>query len=226
MARTKTTGDVASSFMPTAGGGMIIKFCEEEVVRIENRKIKVPVRLTREEPDTERATSFYTCVGKLNTKAAHISAVGRVAHLADHAHTSMILTHSMGDLMDCYTAQLVDPSKWTIKSFHDPTGTVVANTVTDADPQILKPTGDDQNNTAAANRRVANIQYVSFFIQVDLSSVTEDQDNKVELSTVIKLPMENKTIKDGHGNDIIVHTFQGNEDIRTYTVDLGITLLE
>ena len=195
-------------------------------MRIENRKIKVPVRLTGEESDREMATSFYTCAGKSDTEAAHISAVGRVSHLADHAHASMILTHSMGDLTDCYTAQLVDPSKWAIKSFNDPTGTVVVNTVTDSDPQILKPTGDDTNNTAAAKCRVGNVQYVSISIQVDLSSVTEDQDNKVELSTVIKLPMENKTIKDGHGNDIIVHTFQGNEDIRTYTVDLGITLLE
>ena len=77
--------------------------------------------------------------------------------------------------------QLVDPSKWAIKSFHDPTDTVVANTVTGANPQVLKPTGDSTNNTAAANRRVVNIQYVLISIQVDLSSVTEDQDNKVEI---------------------------------------------
>ena len=109
--------------------------------------------------------------------------------------------------MDCYAAYLVEPIRWTIKSFHDPTGTVVANTVTDPNPQVLKPTGDDTNNTAAANRRVADIQYVFISIQVDLSSVTGDQDNKVELNTVMKLPMENKTIKDGHGNDIGVHTF-------------------
>ena len=165
------------------------------------------------------ATRFYTCAGKLDTEAAHISAVGRVSHLADHAHASMSLTHSMGDFMDCYTTQRVDPSRWTIKSFHDPTGTLVANIVTDVDPQILKPTGHDTNNTAAANRRVANIQYASISVQVDLSSVTEDHDNKVELNTVIKLPMENRTIKDGHGNDVVVHTFQGNDDIRTYTVD-------
>ena len=76
----------------------------------------------------------------------------------------MILTHSMSDLMDCYTAQLVDPSKGTIKSLNDPIGTVVANTVTDANPQVLKPTGDDTNNTATANRRVTNIQYVSVSI--------------------------------------------------------------
>ena len=200
--------------------------CDEEGVRIENRKIKVLVRLTGEESDSERATSFYTCAGKLDTEATYISAVGRVTHLADHAHAGMILTYSLSMLMGCYGDQLVNSSKWTIRTFRDPIGTVIANIVTDANPQILKPTDDDQNNTAAVNRRAANIQYVSVSIQVDLSSVTENQDNKLEISTVIKLPMENKTIKDGHGNDIIVHTFQGNEDIRTYTVDLGITLLE
>ena len=98
----------------------------------------------------ERATSFYTRAGKLDTEATHISTVGRVAHLADHANASMVLTHSMSDLMECYTNQIVDSSKWTIKSLHDPTGTIIANTVTDADSQILKPTGDDQNNTVAA----------------------------------------------------------------------------
>ena len=109
MARTKTTGDRPSPFIPSAGG-MIIKFCEEQEVRIENRKIKVPVRLTGEESDREMATSFYTCAGKLDTKAAYISAIGRVSHLADHANASMILTHSMSDLNDCYMDQLVDPS--------------------------------------------------------------------------------------------------------------------
>ena len=38
MVRTKTTGDAQPSFIPTARGGMIIKFCEEKEVRIENRK--------------------------------------------------------------------------------------------------------------------------------------------------------------------------------------------
>ena len=121
--------------------------------------------------------------------------------------------------MDCYGDQLVDPSKWTICIFRKPTGSVIADTVSDADPQILKPTGDDQNNTAADNRRAADVQYVSVSIQVGLSSVTEDQDSKLELNMVAKLPMENKTIKDEDGNDIVVHTFQGNNDIRTYTVE-------
>ena len=162
MARTKTTGDAPPSFIPTAGGEIIIKFCEEEEVRIENRKIKVPVRLTREESDRETATSFYTCAGKLDAEAAHISAIGRATHLADHANASMILTHCMAVLIDCYVSHFVDPIKWTIKLFHNPTGTALANTVLSTNPQVLKPTGDDENNTAAANRRVANIQYVLF----------------------------------------------------------------
>ena len=76
--------------------------------------------------------------------------------------------------MTCYGDQLVDPSKWTIRTFYDPTGTVIANTVPYADPQILKPTGDDQNNTAAANCRAADIQYVSVSIQFNFASVTKN----------------------------------------------------
>ena len=113
---------------------MIIIFCEEQEVRIENRKIKIPVRLTGEESNAERATSFYTCAGKLDAGVAHISAVGRVTDLADHSNTSIILTHCMSQLIDCYAGHLVDPIKWTIKWFHNPTGTAVANTVKDANP--------------------------------------------------------------------------------------------
>ena len=60
-------------------------------MRIENRKIKVPVQLTGEESDTERAASFYTCAGKLDTEASHISAVARITHLAGHAKEVVIL---------------------------------------------------------------------------------------------------------------------------------------
>ena len=42
----------------------------------------------------------------------------------------------------------------------------------------------------------------------------------------MKLPMENKTIKNGTGNDIVVNTFQGNDDIRTYTVDEWAAVME
>ena len=81
MARTKTTGDAASSFMPAAGGGIIMKFCDEEEVRIENRKIKVPVRLTGEEPDMERATSF-TRVPVNWTQKSAISLRSRELHIS------------------------------------------------------------------------------------------------------------------------------------------------
>ena len=38
--------------------------------------------------------------------------------------------------------------------------------------------------------------------------------------------MENKIIKNGTGNDIVVNTFQGNDDIRTYTVDEWAVVME
>ena len=121
------------------------------------------------------ATSFYACAGKLDAEAVHISAIGRATRLADHSNASGILTHCMADLIDCYVSHLVDPIKWTISSFHDPTSTALANTVLSTNPQVLKPMDDDENNTAASNRRVANIQYVSISIQVDFSSVTGEQ---------------------------------------------------
>ena len=69
MARTKTTGD-AASFMPAAGDGVSIKFYEEEKVRIENRKVKVPVQLKGKESNTERATSFLLLLARWILKPA------------------------------------------------------------------------------------------------------------------------------------------------------------
>ena len=155
----------------------------------------------------------------MDAEAAHISATGRVTYLADHAIASGMLPSFMDDLMVSYREQLGDPLKWTIKSFHDSTGAVIANTASTANPQVLKPMGDIDNNTANTNRRAANIASVSVSIQVDLSPVTGEQANKVELNTVMKLSMENKTVRDGAGNTITVHTFQGNDDIQTYTVE-------
>ena len=66
-----------------------------------------------------------------------------------------------------YVNQLLDPSKWMVCTFHDSTGRVVPDTVSNADGQILKPTGDDTNNTGAANRCAADIQYVSISLQVN-----------------------------------------------------------
>ena len=130
-------------------------------MQIKNRKVKVPVQLKGTESDTERATSFYTYADKVDTKAGHISAVARITHLADQANASMILTFGLNKLMTCYVNQILDPSKWTICRFHDSTGRVIPDTVSNADVQVLKPTGDDTNNTAAANCRAADIQYVS-----------------------------------------------------------------
>ena len=78
-----------------------------------------------------------------------------------------MLPSFMDDLMECYGEHLKDPLMWTIKLFHDPTGAVIANIASTANPQVLKPTGDMDNNTSNANRRAANVAYVSVSIQVD-----------------------------------------------------------
>ena len=41
--------------------------------------------------------------------------------------------------------------------------------------------------------------------------------NKFDLNSVIKILMEDKTIKDGAGTTKVVHAFQGKDDIRTYS---------
>lgn len=167
-------------------GGVLITFCEEKRQRIENRKLRLPVPLDGTEPDTERAMA-----GKLNAESRHISAVGRINHLAVHCNASLVLTFSVNKLMNAYSTQPMSPSRWNVRSFHRLTGRGIADTVTTAGPQILKTIGNVFTNTAVADRCAVDIQYVSVSFQVDLTSVTGDQKDKYDLNMVIKLPMEN-----------------------------------
>ena len=169
MARTKTTGDAPPPFIPTARGGDDHKILRGEGGADRKQEDKSSSPADWRGIPCGKATSFYTGAGKLDAEAAHISATGRATHLADHAMASGMLPSFIDDLMMSYREYLGDPSKWTIKLFHDPTGAVIANTASTANPQVLKPMGDIDNNTANTNRRAANIACVSLSIQVDFS---------------------------------------------------------
>ena len=98
---------------------------------------------------------------------------------------------------------------------YDETGQVVADTTTTADPQILKATGDAATSTAAANRRAANIKYVTIETNIDFTQITEDNSSMFRVSTVIELPVTSAQINDDIAGIITVVTYHGKADLRT-----------
>ena len=104
-------------------------------------------------------------------------------------------------------------------SFHDELVQVVADTTTAADPQILKATGDAANPTAAANRRAANIKYVTVEANIYFTQITEDNSIRFRVSTVIELPMTSRQINDNVAGVINVTTYHGPADIRMMSAE-------
>ena len=64
---------------------------------------------------------------------------------------------TIGEINWTYEDQLWNPDNWTVRSFHDNTGTALANTITAADSGILKTAGSLTVNTAIADLRPSNI---------------------------------------------------------------------
>ena len=178
----------------------------------------MPLRLTGAESPSERATNFYTTVAKLEQAAREISAAARIAHLADNCNLGSVSEMNVECLYTEYINQLFDPAEFKVISYHNSAGQARPNTVTDADPQILKGTGDMVGATAAADRRELDLKYVTVQTQIDFSFITKDDKNKYDVVTVIELPMEDKPVIDAAAGNIATNTFQGNADIRTYTL--------
>ena len=87
---------------------------------------------------------------------------------------------------------------------------------TTADPQILLPVGDQTTNLNANQRREDNIMFVRFRVKIDVSTMTKDPSHKFSTDTFIQLPLGDKSVKNGNGNDVNVHTLLGRDDLRTY----------
>ena len=103
-------------------------------------------------------------------------------------------------------------------SFHNEAGQVV-DIATAADPQVLKAVGDVATPTAAVNRRVANIKYVTVETNIDFTQITEDNSSRFRVSTVIELPMTSSQINNDVAGVVTVVTYHGQADLRTLSAD-------
>ena len=82
-----------------------------------------------------------------------------------------IARRAMADFAGEYERQLEDPARFTILSFHDRSGAVNLDSLTNPNSQILKPTGNELLATAANARRPENIKFVTYEVAFDFSSL-------------------------------------------------------
>ena len=204
---------------PPTKATLVMNLVDMTEVRVENHKMMLPAKLLGTEEDNERAITFYATAGKLAAATKEISAQGRITALANNVNQNHVGEINLRVLFQEYTKQLFTPSNWTVRAFQGKDGRRLNSSVTDADPQILMPAGDDQTNLGANARRENNIGFVHVSAKVDLSNITGRANSLYSFDTFIQLPTGNKTVKNSNGNDVVVRTFLGKADIRTYTAE-------
>ena len=112
MARTKAAGNTGINFQPTVDGGVVMNICELEETRVDGVKLMLPVRLKGTESGEERATNFYTTVGRLDAAKRDVGPAARYAHLANNSNLSGVAEMNLARLNKVYIDTMFDPSKW------------------------------------------------------------------------------------------------------------------
>ena len=171
-------------------------------------------RLKGTETDHKRALSFYATSVNLDTLSKDISVQGRIKALVSNVNLSHLADLNISAIFEAYWEQLFDPTNWNILHFHNSTGCRLNGSTAADDAQILLPVGRATENMAAGNRREVDISFVQEKAVIDLSELTKWTGRTYDVTTFIKLPCGNLTIKDGAGTDIVVNEFLGNNDKR------------
>ena len=167
---------------------------EMHEVRIDGHKVDFPVDMTGEETENTRAQMFYAATSKLVGAKKKITARGRIKKLAEYSNLSYLGDLESDALTDQYQAQLMKPSKWKIVSFLDGAGRRLQNSTLADNDQVLKPVGDATRNWGANSRRENNVKYVHIETTVDLSAHTKNPKSKYDITSIIALPMGDKTV--------------------------------
>ena len=215
MARTLSNAPVASVNLALSDiYGMQI--CKMREVQIKGKKLEMPKPINRNMDAQARALIFYTTVSKLGQHKRVLSPSDMIGHLADVCNLASVNDNNIEVLTEDYNAQLFVPDNFRVVSFNNDAGQVV-NTTTTVDPQILKGTGGMDAATAPADRRVANIKFVTVETTIDFTLITQDDKSKFKVTTVIELPMTSKQVNGKATGAIGVMTFQDEDDIRTYS---------
>ena len=194
----------------------VLKLAEMVERRVEGVKVMLPKQLKGNEPTQKMAVIFYATWAKLEGEES-ISAGGRLRALADNVNQSHALDVYLTRLNVLLNEALFTPSlNWTLASFHDARGRRMIHSTFAADPKVLLPVGDINENWNAAARREDNIHFVQIKAKVDLSSLTGKATSNYTVNSFVELPMGDKVIHDGTGAPRTSHTFLGANDMRTY----------
>ena len=126
--------------------------------------------------------------------------------------------------MRTYEEQLWDPSKWTVRTFHDNTGTILVNAVTAAVNTILWTAGSPTVNTTLADLRPANLMFAFVCVDFNFNHLTNYTDISF-LDTFIQLPQSTHTVLNGTEGNNILTSFLGRNDITSYSKDKFCTLI-
>ena len=80
-----------------------------------------------------------------------------------------------------------DPENWTVRSFHDNTGTALVGATTTADSTILKTAGSGMTSTTLGDLRPADVMFPCVRVNFDSSHLNRCGVN-LSLDTFIRLP--------------------------------------
>ena len=97
---------------------------------------------------------FYAAKAILELECRGIDYDIRIRTLGTIMGMDNIAGRSMSDFTGEYERQLEDPSRFTIILFHDRSGAVNIDALTNPNSQLLKPTGTELAATAADCKRV------------------------------------------------------------------------
>jgi hypothetical protein len=174
-------------------------------------------RLTPETTTEERAHAHHVNVTALTNAELQPDVFLDTFGLQMSAST--IVDGHKHDFKRYFKNHWVDFGNLRILSFHNSNGAIIADTVTAADNQILKPVQDGN----IPNCRNADVRYVRVKCELDFIALcighTPGDPTVLHQQYYIELPQETHQVLDGHGAPRQLTTFHGPDDLRTLTVD-------
>ena len=166
---------------------------------------------------------FYAVVSILESECYGTRFDVRIRMLGTILNQDFVANRTITEFLHAYEEQLRDPDRFTILSYHDLVGDVIANTCVN-DAMVLKPAGDTFVGTAPAARRSLNIKFLTFKVDFDFSHLflkkTKDCIKTMSLTTTVELPQTIYRVLDTTANtEVSVSTFAGPGDICAMTAD-------
>ena len=171
-------------------------------------------KLTHSMSVEERAHGFHVTVAGLEMINIDVGVL--LETLGHHCMCSALIDSYKAQWRDHFEDHWLDWGCLEIVSFHDSSGTRLADATTATDPRVLKPVQDGQ----AIDCRPNDVKYVRLLGKIDYTSLiqADNQKNKVlRMHWYVELPQGTQQVRDGAilPNNRTIHTWLGASDLRT-----------